>query len=101
LLWEASNAALQLRRAIGIQPEGKRLLEKHGIAPSTASACWISRGPRLRSLFFLSLFRLHFSAGPGQPIDHRRIKHYVAVLPADYSWVFTILCHQERKRIDE
>ena len=30
------NAWLQLRRAISIQPEGKRLLEKDAIAPSAA-----------------------------------------------------------------
>jgi hypothetical protein len=36
---EASNAGLQLRRAIGIQAEGKRLLEKHAIAPSAARLC--------------------------------------------------------------
>jgi hypothetical protein len=33
------NAALQLRRAISIQAGGKRLLEKHAIASSAASAC--------------------------------------------------------------
>ena len=34
-----SNAGLQLRRAISIQSEGKRLLEKHAVAPSAAIAC--------------------------------------------------------------
>jgi hypothetical protein len=34
-----SNAALQLRRAISIQAEGKKLLEKHAIAPSAARLC--------------------------------------------------------------
>ena len=34
------NAGLQLRRAISIQAEGKKLLEKHAIAPSAARLCW-------------------------------------------------------------
>jgi hypothetical protein len=33
---QASNAGLQLRRAISIRPDGKRLLEKDATAPSTA-----------------------------------------------------------------
>jgi len=33
------NAGLQLRRAISIQAERKRLLEKHAIAPSAARLC--------------------------------------------------------------
>jgi hypothetical protein len=33
------NAGLQLRRAISIQTEGTRLLEKHAIAPSAARLC--------------------------------------------------------------
>jgi hypothetical protein len=39
------NAGLQLRRAISIQAEGKRLLEKHAIAPSAASLCWTAAKP--------------------------------------------------------
>jgi len=35
----AHNAGYQLRRAIGIRAEGKRLLEKHVIAPSAARLC--------------------------------------------------------------
>jgi hypothetical protein len=38
------NAGLQLRRAISIQAEGKKLLEKHAIAPSAARLCWASLG---------------------------------------------------------
>src|SRR5688572_10711354 len=34
------NVCLQLRRAISIQAEGKKLLEKHAIAPSAARLCW-------------------------------------------------------------
>ena len=34
------NAGLQLRRAISIQAEGKKLLEKHAIAPSAARLCY-------------------------------------------------------------
>jgi hypothetical protein len=34
-----SNAGLQLRRAISIQAERKKLLEKHAIAPSAARLC--------------------------------------------------------------
>jgi hypothetical protein len=33
------NAGLQLRRANSIQAEGKKLLEKHAIAPSAARLC--------------------------------------------------------------
>jgi hypothetical protein len=33
------NDGLQLRRAISIQVGGKRLLEKHAIAPSAARLC--------------------------------------------------------------
>ena len=33
------NACLQLRRAISIQAEGTRLLEKYAIAPSAARLC--------------------------------------------------------------
>src|SRR6267378_8215493 len=36
---EASNAGLQLRRAISIHAEGTKLLEKHAIAPSAARLC--------------------------------------------------------------
>ena len=36
------TAGLQLRRAISIQAEGKKLLEKHAIAPSAARLCWAS-----------------------------------------------------------
>ncbi|MBC8032497.1 MAG: hypothetical protein H7Z16_20605 [Pyrinomonadaceae bacterium] len=35
-----SNDGLQLRRAISIQAEGKKLFEKHAIAPSAARLCW-------------------------------------------------------------
>jgi hypothetical protein len=34
-----ANAGLQLRRAISIQAEGTKLLEKHAIAPSAARLC--------------------------------------------------------------
>jgi hypothetical protein len=34
------NGGLQLRRAISIQAEGTRLLEKHAIAPSAARLCY-------------------------------------------------------------
>ena len=34
------NAGLQLRRAISIQAEGKKLLEKHAVAPSAAGLCY-------------------------------------------------------------
>jgi hypothetical protein len=36
---EAPNDGLQLRRAISIQAEGKKLLEKDAIAPSAARLC--------------------------------------------------------------
>ena len=36
------NDGLQLRRAIIVQAEGKRLLEKDAIAPSAARLCWIA-----------------------------------------------------------
>jgi hypothetical protein len=36
----AHNAGRQLRRAISIQAEGTRLLEKHAVAPSAARLCW-------------------------------------------------------------
>jgi hypothetical protein len=47
---ERHNAALQRRRAISIQLRRKRLLEKHAIAPSAASAWrkrWVHKGPLL------------------------------------------------------
>jgi hypothetical protein len=34
------NGGLQLRRTISIQAEGKKLLEKHAIAPSAARLCY-------------------------------------------------------------
>jgi len=37
-----SNGGLQLRRAISIQAEGARPLEKDAIAPSAARLCWMS-----------------------------------------------------------
>jgi hypothetical protein len=37
------NAGLQLRRAISIQAEGIKLLEKHAIAPSAARLGYIAR----------------------------------------------------------
>jgi hypothetical protein len=36
------NACLQLRRAISIQAEGTRLLEKDAIAPSAARLCYVA-----------------------------------------------------------
>jgi hypothetical protein len=36
------NDGLQLRRAISIQAEGKKLLEKNAIAPSAAKLCWMA-----------------------------------------------------------
>ena len=36
------NDGLQLRRAISIRAEGKKLLEKHAIAPSAARLCWVA-----------------------------------------------------------
>jgi len=39
---KASNAGHQLRRAIGIQAEGKKLLENDAIAPSAARLCWVA-----------------------------------------------------------
>jgi hypothetical protein len=38
-----SNGGLQLRRAISIRAEGKKLLEKHAIAPSAARLCSAAR----------------------------------------------------------
>ena len=35
------NGGLQLRRAISIQAEGMKLLEKHAIAPSAARLCYL------------------------------------------------------------
>src|SRR5258705_7002353 len=35
-----ANVGLQLRRAISIQAEGKKLLEKDAIAPSAARLCY-------------------------------------------------------------
>ncbi|SRR6266508_4247348 len=40
------NAGLQLRRAITVQAEGKKLLENHAIAPSAARHCWIAPGKK-------------------------------------------------------
>jgi hypothetical protein len=37
-----ANDGLQLRRAITIQAEGMRLLEKHAIAPSAARLCYMA-----------------------------------------------------------
>jgi len=34
------NDCLQLRRTISIQDKGKKLLERHAIAPSAARLCW-------------------------------------------------------------
>jgi len=39
---EAPNVGLQLRRAISIHVELKKLLEKHAIAPSAARLCWMA-----------------------------------------------------------
>jgi hypothetical protein len=36
------NACLQLRRAISIQAKGKKLLEKHAVAPSAARLCCVA-----------------------------------------------------------
>ena len=37
------NDGLQLLRAISIQADGKKLLEKHAIAPSAARLCYARR----------------------------------------------------------
>jgi hypothetical protein len=39
---EMPNDGLQLRRAISIRAEGKRLLEKHATAPSAARLCYVA-----------------------------------------------------------
>jgi hypothetical protein len=39
---KAHNDGLHLRRVITIQAEGKRLLEKHAIAPSAAGLCYMA-----------------------------------------------------------
>jgi hypothetical protein len=44
VLISAPNDGLQLRRAISIQAEGMKLLEKHAIAPSAARLCWAEQG---------------------------------------------------------
>jgi hypothetical protein len=36
-----SNDGLQLRRAIGIQAEGIRVLDENATAPSAARLCWV------------------------------------------------------------
>jgi hypothetical protein len=43
------NAGLQLRRAISIRAERKKLLEKHAIAPSAARLCYAAATPGLSS----------------------------------------------------
>jgi len=49
-LQEASNVGLQLRRAISIQAEGKKLLEKDAIAPSAARLCYAAMSPGTRTV---------------------------------------------------
>ena len=53
---DPDNVALQLRRAISIRAEWKRLLENHAIAPSAARLCGTSLRPgdirRLHTLDF-------------------------------------------------
>ena len=46
---QPSNDGLQLRRAISIRAEGKRLLEKHAIAPSAARLCYVAAAAKDRS----------------------------------------------------
>jgi len=47
-----SNAGLQLRRAINIQAEGMKSLEKHAIAPSAARLCYVPLFISNRSIRF-------------------------------------------------
>jgi hypothetical protein len=42
------TTGLQLRRAISIQAEGSRLLEKHVIAPLAARLCYTARRREFR-----------------------------------------------------
>jgi hypothetical protein len=56
--------------AISIQPEGKKLLEKHAIAPSAARLCSIAR-LRKNSLSFDSLARVGLHEQP-----HNGSKHF-------------------------
>jgi hypothetical protein len=46
---KALNAGLQLRRAISIQAERKKLLEKHATAPSAARLCYARRKMNLNA----------------------------------------------------
>jgi hypothetical protein len=48
---EAHNDGLQLRRAISIQAEGTKLLEKHAIAPSAARLCYAAVRLHLKPAF--------------------------------------------------
>jgi hypothetical protein len=50
-----ANDGLQLRRAISIQAEGQRLLEKHAVAPSAARLC--SAATKMNHLPSISAFR--------------------------------------------
>src|SRR5882762_821793 len=67
------NACLQLRRAISIQAERSRLLEKYAIAPSAARLCWPASWRR--TLFFHNIFkpkvnRLKHDLFPRRLSDH-------------------------------
>jgi hypothetical protein len=50
--------ALQLRRAISIQAEGTRLLEKHVIAPSAARLCFMKGRQEKKQSYLLAVLSL-------------------------------------------
>jgi len=56
------NVGLQLRRAISIQAEGTKLLEKHAIAPSAARLCFM-KGRQVKKQSYL-LAVLSWSPAP-------------------------------------
>jgi hypothetical protein len=51
--YTAHNDGLQLRRAISIQAEGKKLLEKHAIASSAARLCYAAPNESKATAIFL------------------------------------------------
>jgi hypothetical protein len=97
------NDGLQLRRAISIQAEGTKLLEKDAIAPSAARLCWMvrlitamlllkqsdmSQGSRRNLMEFVAVHAYHHR--PQSSVVRREHSYYSLT---DNGFSFTIVKH--------
>ena len=83
------NAGLQLRRAITIQAEGIRLLEKHAIAPSAARLCFMKGCQEKKHSYLLAVPSLTASHNlTRKPFNFRRQGSFLPSSPQQLLEIF-------------